>query len=180
MDFLRHSGREHDGLMFLWQQFGNTEDIVRESHVQHTVSLIKHKERQTTQVEVSHANVAEQTARGGNDDIGTHLQSLRLHVKTTAVVAAIDSDAAYAVKIVAKALHGLVYLLCQLTGGGHHDTVDGILGITAVVKQREYRQQIGSSLACAGLCNADEVVAVQNLRNASFLYRCHLLEVHII
>ena len=102
---------------------------------------------------MSHADMGEQAPWRGNDHVSTHLEAFRLHVETAAVITAIDGDARDAVQIVAKALHGLVYLLCQLACGGHDDAVDGILGIAAVIKHAQHRQQVGSGLARTGLCD---------------------------
>ena len=81
-----------------------------------------------------HADMGEQAAWCGDDYVGTHAQAARFGVEATAVVTAVDGHAADAVEIVSEALHGLVYLLGKFTGGCHHDAVDGILGIAAVVE----------------------------------------------
>ena len=94
--------------------------------------------------------MADETSGGGNDYVGTHLKTLEFLIVAVAVVAAIYSYAANAVEIIAEALHGLVYLLSQLTCRAHYDTVDSVFWKSAVVKTREDRQQIGSSLS--GTC----------------------------
>ena len=127
-----------------------------------------------------HADVGEQSSRCGNDDIGAHLESLGFYIEAAAVVAAVDGNAGDAVEVVAKALHGLVNLLCQFACRSHDDAVDGILGVAAVVEHREYGQQISRCLARTRLGDADEVALVQNLRDTLFLNRCHLLEVHVV
>ena len=124
--------------------------------------------------------MAQQAAGGGNDDVGTQTQALQLLVVAVAVVAAVDGDARDAVQIVAEALHGLVYLLCQLACGRHDNAVDGVLRVVAVVEHREDGQQVGRRLARARLCHAEHVVAVKNLGYTTFLYGCHVLEVHVV
>ena len=180
LDFLRHGGREHDGLVAFGQQLGNLQDVVRETHVEHTVGLVEDEEREVREVQMSHADVGQQSSRRGNDHVGSHLQSLRLLVEARAIVAAIDGHARHIVEIIAEALHGLVYLLRQFAGGRHHDAVDRIARIAAVVKQTQHGQQIGRRLSGAGLCYADEVAAVENLWNTLFLDGSHLLKAHII
>ena len=128
---------------------------------------------------MSHADVREQTTWGGYNHIGSHLQTLCFYIEAVAVVTTIDGHAADAIEIVAKALHGLVYLLGQFTGGRHDDAVDGILGKTSVVEHAEDRQQISRCLACSGLCYTDKVLTVKYFWNTLFLNGCHLLEVHI-
>ena len=180
LNLVGHGGREHDGLVVLRQHLGYLQDVVRESHVQHAVCLVQHKEAQPAHVHMSHADMREQATRCGNDDVGTHPQSLGFYVEAVAVVAAVDGHAADAVQVVAKALHGLVYLLCQFAGGRHDDAVDGILRVAAVVQHGEDGQQVGCRLACTGLCHADEVLAVQYLGDTLLLYGRHFLEVHVV
>ena len=103
--------------MILGQHLGNAQNVVRETHVEHAVCLVEHKEGELRQVHMSHADVRQQTPWCGDDNVSTHLQTFRLYVKAVTVVASIDCHAADAVKIVAEALHGLVYLLRQLAGG---------------------------------------------------------------
>ena len=87
-----------------------------------------------------HSYMTEQAPGSGDNHIRTHLESLRLYVEAAAVIAAIDGDTGNAVQIVTKTLHGLVYLLCQLTCGSHDDTIDSILRISAVIKHGKYGQ----------------------------------------
>ena len=49
----RHGGREHDGLAGWRQLFGNGHDVFRETHVEHTVGLIQHKERHFVQINIA-------------------------------------------------------------------------------------------------------------------------------
>ena len=81
-----------------------------------------------------HSYMTEQAPGSGDNHICTHLESLCLYVEAAAVVAPIDCNTGNAFQIVAKTLHGLVYLLCQLTRGSHDDTIDSILRISAVIK----------------------------------------------
>ena len=89
---------------------------------------------------MSHSYMTEQAPGSGDNHICTHLESLCLNVETASVVAPIDCNTGNAVQIVAKTLHGLVYLLCQLTCGSHDDTIDSILRISAVIKHGKYGQ----------------------------------------
>ena len=124
--------------------------------------------------------MTEQAAGGSNDHRGTATQTLNLLVETRTVVTAIDGDAAHILQVVGKALHRLVNLLGQFAGGRHHNTVDGILGESAVVEHGEDRQQIGGCLTSTRLSYAQHVVTIKDFRDATFLNGCHLLEVHVV
>ena len=124
--------------------------------------------------------MADKTSGGGNDYVGTHLKTLKFLIVAVAVVAAIYSYAANAVEIIAKALHGLVDLLSQLTCRTHYDTVDSVLRESAVVKTREDRQQIGSGLARTSLCYTKKVAAFEYRRNTLFLYGGAYVKAHVV
>ena len=162
------------------QQLCNLLYVFREAHVEHAVSLVEHEERHTAEVGVAHAYVADQSARCGDDHVGPQAKALELLVVAVAVVAAIDGHAAHIVKIIAEALHGLVYLLRQLACGAHDDAVDGIFGVAAVVELAQYGQQVSSRFACSCLCHAQEVVALQYLWYALLLNGRAGLEAHVV
>ena len=131
---LWHGGREHDALTAGRQLLYNLHDILDKAHIQHAVGLIEHKERATREVEITHLEVTEQSAWCGNQHIGTHTHRAQLLIVAVTIVTTVNSHAAHIIQIVAKALHGLVDLLCQLAGWRHDDGVDGILGIVAIVE----------------------------------------------
>ena len=97
-----------------------------------------------------------------------------------AIVATIDGHATHIVQIIAKALHGLVDLLSQLTCRTHYDTVDSVLRESAVVKTREDRQQIGSGLARTSLCYTKKVATFEYRRNTLFLYGGAYVKAHVV
>ena len=57
LNVFRHGSREHDGLTVLGKSGGNLHDILRESHVEHTVSLIEHKETHLGKVDITHGDM---------------------------------------------------------------------------------------------------------------------------
>ena len=177
---LRHSGREHDALTILRQLLYYLHDVVDESHIEHTVGLVEHKEAAAREVEVAHLEVTEQSARCSNQHIGTHTHRAQFLIVAVAIVAAINGHTTYIVEIITKALHGLVYLLSEFASGRHDDAVDGILGIIAIVELRENRQQVGCRFTSSRLGYTQHIVAVQNLRDASLLNGRHIFEVHVV
>ena len=124
--------------------------------------------------------MADEAAGGGDDHVGAKLQGALLLLVADAVVAAIDADAGDVVEVVGETLHGLVYLLGQLAGGGHDDTVDGIAREAAVAQLREHGQQVGGCLAGARLGYADEVAPFEQRRDGLFLNGRTLCEVHVV
>ena len=111
LNFLRHGGREHDGLAGLWQLGSDGIDVFREAHVEHAVGLIENEEAYLAQIYITQGNVGDEATWSSNHDISTHAEALQLLIVAVAVVAAINSHAAHILQVVAEALHGLVYLL---------------------------------------------------------------------
>ena len=124
--------------------------------------------------------MADEPAWSGDDDIRSLLHSLLLLFVADAVVSAIYGHTADAVQIVAEALHGLVNLLRQFSSGAHDDTVDGILGESAILKQAQDRQKISRSLSGSGLCNAHHVPSLQDAWDGMFLDWSGFYEVHVV
>ena len=173
----RHGGREEHRLALGRELSHDLHDIVDEAHVEHTVSLVEHKEGDTAEVDVAKGDMADETSGRGNNDVGTALESAQLLRKTDAVVAAIDRHAADGDEV-GEALHGLINLLGELAGGRHNDAVDGIVGEASVAEAAEDRQQISRRLSRAGLGNADEVAPLEQRRDGLLLNGRTLLEVH--
>ena len=155
-------------------------DIVDKAHVEHAIGLIEHEEAATREVEVAHLEMTEQSTRGGDEHIGAQTHAAHLLIVAPAIVAAIDGHRRDIVEVITKALHGLVDLLSEFTGGRHDDTVDGVLGELLVVELREDGQQIGGRLASTRLGHTQHVVAVEDLRDAAFLDGGHLFEAHVV
>ena len=116
LNLLWHGSREHDGLASLRQLGCDSIDILRETHVEHAVCLVEDEETHLAEVYVAQRDVGDEATWCGDDNIGTHTETLQLLIVTVAVVSTIYSHAAHVLQIIAKALHRLVYLLCELTG----------------------------------------------------------------
>ena len=128
-------------------------DIVDETHIQHTVSLIEHEEGTAGEIKVAHLQMTQQSARCSNEHISTKAHTAQLLFVASTIITTIDSHRRHIVEVIAEALHSLIYLLSKFAGGGHHDTIDGIFGIVTVVEHREDRQQVGGSLTRTRLCH---------------------------
>ena len=114
-DFRRHRSREHDTLTMGRQLLDDTHDILDKAHIEHTVGLIEYEERTAREVEIAHLQMAEQSAWGSDEYIGTKAHAAQLLFVAACIVATIDGHRRYAIEVIAKALHGLVDLLGEFT-----------------------------------------------------------------
>ena len=64
--------------------------------------------------QMSHSDMLEQTSWRSDNHVSTHLQAFHLLVAAVAIVTTIYCHTADTVKIIAEALHSLIYLLGQL------------------------------------------------------------------
>ena len=124
--------------------------------------------------------MADKSSGSCDYDVSAHTHTLGFLVKTVTVVATIYRHATYSVEIVSESLECLVYLLRQLAGRRHDDTIDGVLGIASAIQLGEYGQQIGCRLSGSSLCYSQHITAFEYFRNTVFLNRSTLFEMHII
>ena len=108
------------------------------------------------------------------------LQGCHLIIIPVAIISAIDSHTADAIKIIPEALHGLINLLCQFPCRSHDKAVDSIFRISAIVETRENRKKICSRLASTCLGNTHDVHALDDRVYAGCLYRGTCIETHVI
>ena len=159
---------------------GNGHDVVTEAHVEHAVGFVEDEEGDTREVDVAEREVADETAWGGDEHVGTLLHGTLLLLVADAVVAAIHRHAAYARGVIGKALHGLIDLLREFARRTHDDTVDGILRIAAVVEKTEDGQEVSGCLARTRLGHTNDVAPLQYGRDGVLLYGGALEEIHSI
>ena len=178
LDFGGHSGGKHQDLRRLWDMRINLHNIVIETHIEHSVGLVEDKERDFGEIDITHAEVSEETPGSCDNDICTHLEAFALLIVGISIGAAIDSDAAHGHKI-GEALQLTVDLLRQLASRRHDDAVYGVGREIAGSQTVDHRQKIGGSLAGAGLCACHHIFAVDHGRYRSLLYRSTLIEMHI-
>ncbi len=87
-------------------------DALREAHVQHLVSLIKHHVVHVLQLSHATINQIEQTARGSHDNLHTMLQGANL---ASDVGTAINSGNMQTVDVLGKTVQVVCYLETKLT-----------------------------------------------------------------
>ena len=108
------------------------------------------------------------------------LQGSHFVVISVAVISAIDSHTADAIKIISEALHRLIYLLSQFPRRSHDKAVDSIIRISTIIETREHRKKIRSRLTSTRLSNTHDVVALDNRVYACCLYGSTCIKTHVI
>ena len=73
LDFGRHGGGEHDGLAVAWQITGYLEDVVAETHIEHTVGLVEYEERHMAEVGMPHGDMADESSWSGDNHVSSQL-----------------------------------------------------------------------------------------------------------
>ena len=94
LNLVGHRGGEEKCLTLARQMRLNLENIVGESHVEHTVGFVEHEIFHMAEVDISHFHVCHKPARSSYHHIGPAAQSLLLAREVLAVAAAVDSHAA--------------------------------------------------------------------------------------
>lgn len=131
------------------------------------------------EVERAQLQMRNEAARGGNDHISARTQAFSFLLIARTVVAAVDGHTVD-VHIIGKALHGLVYLLGQLTRRSHDQAVDGIGRMGILTEQGQQGQKIGRGFSCAGLGDAHDITAFKDWGNTLFLDWGAFVKVHIV
>ena len=177
-DLRGQRGREHDRLPLPGHVRDDLHDVLRETHVQHAVSLVENEVFDVRKVHAAVLQMGDHAARSGDHHVGTAQHAFLLDVPALAVAAAVD-DRRRDRGIVGKTLELLVDLLRQLARGHDDQRFHHIVGIPFQQQFVQQRQRIGRSLSRSGLGAADNVAAIQNHRNRMLLHGSHLVEVHI-
>ena len=89
----RHRRREHQRLPLLGKLPYYLHYVIVEAHVEHAVGLVENEERHLRQIDISHAQMREQTPRSGYHHIGAELEAALLTGEFLSVGAAVDGHA---------------------------------------------------------------------------------------
>ena len=134
--------------------------------------------RGARKIEIPQLEMRDEAAGRGNNDVCALRKGFAFLFEADSVVASVDGNAVGA-RVVGETLQGLVDLLGQLTCRRHDEAVYGVLRVRLFAQDGKHREEIGRRLAGAGLCNADEVLALEEGRNATRLYGGTLFETHV-
>ena len=178
-DLRRQRRRKHDRLPLLRHMGDDLHDVLRETHVEHTVGLVENQALDVREVDAAVLQVGNHTPRGGDHHVGAHQHAALLDIPALAVAAAVDHRRGDG-GIVGEALKLLVDLLRQLARGHDDERLDHIVLVALDQQPVEQRQRIGRGLARAGLGAADQVAPLENDRYGVLLHGGHLLEIHIV
>ena len=93
LDVRRHGGREEQVLTLLGQVANDTTDRIDEAHVEHLVGFVEDEDLGLREIGITLAEVVEQAARGGDDDVDATRQRLALRAMPHAAEDRGDAEA---------------------------------------------------------------------------------------
>ncbi len=164
-DLVREGGAEEQVLATGGQQREDLADVADEAHVEHPVGLVEDEDLDRRQVDGPLADVVEQAAGGGHDDIRRAAQGADLAVDADATVDGRRADA----PVAAVDAHALLDLERELAGRGEDQRADGPAAGARVAVRRakvlEHGQHEGRRLAGAGLGAGHQVAAGEDERD---------------
>ena len=154
LDVLAHGSREEQGVSILRNVLKDGIDALREAHVQHLVSLIKHHVVHVLQLSHATINQIEQTARGSHDNLHTMLQGANL---ASDVGTAINCGNMQSVDVLGKAVQIVCYLKAELTCRTEDDS---LCLLAAGISFLDNRNTVRCSLTRTGLRQRNHVVLI--------------------
>ena len=160
-----HRGREEQRVVVVGQRLEDGVDTLREAHVEHFVSLVKHDVVHL--VELGHPTVDEvdESSRCGHDDLRTVFQRAYLRAD---VGSAIHGSHMQAVNVFGKRVEVIGYLQAQFARGTQYH---GLRGLVRRIGLLHHGQSVGGRFSRTGLCQCDDVVFVtEQVRDYFFLY----------
>ena len=173
--FTGEGGAGHQGLALDRQGLGDVLDVVDEAHVQHAVGFVQHQHLDVLKNRLAAAQVVDQTAGSGDQDVQRHAQSTQLigirH-------AADDGGHAQVRHKAAVVCSSLGHLHGQFTGGHQHQNARathfatlGLLGgvFAGFQHLHQGRQHKGGGLAAARAGADAQVAASQSGRHSASL-----------
>ena len=154
LDVLAHGSREEQSVSILRHVLEDGIDALREAHVQHLVSLIKHHVVHVLQLSHATINQIEQTARGSHDNLHTMLQGANL---ASDVGTAINSGNMQTVDVLGKTVQIVCYLEAELTCRTEDDS---LCLLAAGISFLDNRNTVRCSLTRTGLRQRNHVVLI--------------------
>ena len=154
LDVLAHGSREEQSVSILRNVLEDGIDALREAHVQHLVSLIKHHVVHVLQLSHATINQIEQTARGSHDNLHTMLQGANL---ASDVGTAINCGNMQTVDVLGKTVQIVCYLEAELTCRTEDDS---LCLLAAGISFLDNRNTVRCSLTRTGLRQRNHVVLI--------------------
>ena len=186
-DVVREGRREQQVLAARRQQLEDLADVADEAHVEHAVGLVEDEDLDARQVDRPLADVVEQAAGRGDDDLGAGAQLGGLGLEADAAVDGGRPDRA----VLAVGADALLDLDGELAGGDDDEDADRRAGggrrrpaallrgqvagrlarRPGLVEDLDDRQHEGGGLAGAGLGAGEQVAALEDERDRLALDR---------
>ena len=154
LDVLAHGSREEQSVSIFRNVLEDGIDALREAHVQHLVSLIKHHVVHVLQLSHATINQIEQTTRGSHDNLHTMLQGANL---ASDVGTAINSDNMQTVDVLGKTVQIVCNLEAELTCRTEDDS---LCLLAAGISFLDNRNTVRCSLTRTGLRQRNHVVLI--------------------
>ena len=172
-DVLRHGGAEEQGLALPREALHHLADVPQEAHVEHAVGLVQDEDLHIGEVHVPLAHQIEQAAGGGHQDVDAAVQGLHL----TTLADAAEDDSGAESKVLAVAFEVVVDLGGELPRRGEHECARAARtgALVVLVQEVEDGQRKGCGLAGARLGDAQEIPAIEQMRNGLGLDRRRVL-----
>ena len=139
--------------------------VFDKAHAQHFVGFIQHQTAQVREVQGATLQVVQQTAWSPYYDLRALTQSAQLHVITLAAIQGHDVNAMH---VFGEISHRFSNLNRQFAGRCQHQDLRCFQGSVKVVQQW---QRECCSFTTTGLCHAQHITAVQQVRNTLSLDR---------
>jgi hypothetical protein len=163
-----HGGREEERLALFLHERQQVLDILHEAHVEHAVDFVEDDVAEAGEVEVAALDEVLGPSRRADDEARAAAQvgDLAVHM------GAADADGGAQAGAEGEVAELLVDLDGQLAGRDQ----DEHLFLLAVEHLVDQRDEEGGRLAGAGIGDADDVAAVEDVRNGSVLDRSRMHE----
>ena len=122
-DFIGHRGGEEEGLAFFGEGPEDAADVGEEAHVEHAVGFVEDEDFEVLEVGVGEAEVIEEAAGGGDDDVDAGAEGvfLRAHAHAAVDRSAGDGRVGCHFEEVGVDLRG------EFAGGRDNECADGAL-----------------------------------------------------
>ncbi|ODN71785.1 hypothetical protein A6302_00928 [Methylobrevis pamukkalensis] len=161
LDFRRHRRGEEQRLVRTGAELADALDVRDEAHVEHAVGLVDDEDLDTVEQQLAALEVVEKTAGGGDQHIRAAIELLFLLVEGDAADQQRHGDA----MVHAVADEVLLDLRGEFARRLEDQRPRHAGTRAALFDQGEHRQREGSRLAGARLCHADDVAALQDMRD---------------
>ena len=154
-DFVGHGGGEEEGLAFFGEGAEDAANVGEEAHVEHAVGFVEDEDFEVLEVGVGGAEMVEEAAGGGDDDVDAGAEGvfLRAHADAAVDGCAGDGGVGGHFEEVGVDLRG------EFAGGGEDEGADGAkfggVGHEAV----DGGEHEGGGFAGAGLSTGEDVAA---------------------